>query len=494
MYNITLSEKQKYFGSYPTGGGFVYFNNPPRELEWEYNRECFNGTINEFNLLVSDNKNHSWNLSRFELHINGVNCSYPDTQSFYRKYWAFYQWEITWNNLSKYCDGVILFEILYLDCIWIHSKGDLDGDGDGSFHYSYKNPRRYINGTLDGEHKFDSDKAYIVWYTPCGEPQSPIANFTFKPSNPSTADIIFFKSKSYDCDGYIVNWTWDFDDGNYSYGKETTHQYSEEGNYSVNLTVTDDDNFTAFVVKSIVVVENQPPYKPGHEVPVNNSHGISTNINLSWDGGDPDGDPVTYDVYFGTKSPPPQVSENQSDTMYSPGTLISFTNYYWKIVAWDNHGASTVGPLWCFKTIGPGPHLFCFGTINWTRVKPGSTVSGNFSVYNLGGGGTKLDWNITNWPSWGEWSFDPDGGHNLEPGNPVTVEVVVIAPDEKNEEFSGEIKIENKNNTNESCTIDIKLVTPKNKSFNFNFILLKRLLYRFPILQKILNVLRFSIR
>jgi len=91
--NKTFNGNQQYFGSYPASYSFVWFNHPPRELEWEYNKESFNGTINEFNFLATDNSNHSWNLSRFELHINGVNCSNPDTQSFYRKHGAHYQWE-----------------------------------------------------------------------------------------------------------------------------------------------------------------------------------------------------------------------------------------------------------------------------------------------------------------------------------------------------------------------------------------------------------------
>jgi len=37
------------------------------------------------------------------------------------------------------------------------------------------------------------------------------------------------------------NWSWDFGDGNSSYEQNATHNYSKEGAYVVNLTVTDDD-------------------------------------------------------------------------------------------------------------------------------------------------------------------------------------------------------------------------------------------------------------
>ena len=39
----TIDRYQKYFGSYPSDNSFVWFLNPPRELEWEYNKERFAG-------------------------------------------------------------------------------------------------------------------------------------------------------------------------------------------------------------------------------------------------------------------------------------------------------------------------------------------------------------------------------------------------------------------------------------------------------------------
>jgi hypothetical protein len=71
---------------------------------------------------------------------------------------------------------------------------------------------------------------------------------------------------------------------------------------------------------------------------------------LSWTGGDPDNNPVKYDVYFGTSTTPQKVSSNQTTTTYTPATLTYETKYNWKIVAWDNQSASTAGPLWSFTT------------------------------------------------------------------------------------------------------------------------------------------------
>ncbi len=96
---------------------------------------------------------------------------------------------------------------------------------------------------------------------------------------------------------------------------------------------------------------NVPPNEPSNPNPANNSIDIEIDADLSWDGGDPDpGNLVFYDVYFGTSSPPPKVSSNQTETTYDPGVLEYTTMYYWMIVSWDNHGAFSSGPIWSFTT------------------------------------------------------------------------------------------------------------------------------------------------
>ena len=86
------------------------------------------------------------------------------------------------------------------------------------------------------------------------------ANFTYKPEAPIVKEIITFNDSS---DGYIVNWTWNFDDGTISYEKNPTHSYEKIGIYNVTLTVTDDDNDTYSV--RITIKEKEDGGIPGFE-------------------------------------------------------------------------------------------------------------------------------------------------------------------------------------------------------------------------------------
>jgi len=133
--------------------------------------------------------------------------------------------------------------------------------------------------------------------------------------------------------------------------------YTPNTNYNgqdqFNYTITDNNGEidTAFVNITITPL-NDPPYIPSNPSPNDGQTDVNINSNLSWTGGDLDGDPVTYDIYFGITSSPPKVVSNQSDTTYYPATLNYSTKYYWKIVAWDNQGVSTTGPIWNFTTEG----------------------------------------------------------------------------------------------------------------------------------------------
>lgn len=88
----------------------------------------------------------------------------------------------------------------------------------------------------------------------------PLADFVFSPEEPDTNSLVTFNaSASSDPDGRIVKYEWDFDgDGAFDESIDSpviAHFFSRGGMMSVTLRVTDDDNATAAVTKTVKVRE-----------------------------------------------------------------------------------------------------------------------------------------------------------------------------------------------------------------------------------------------
>jgi hypothetical protein len=71
----------------------------------------------------------------------------------------------------------------------------------------------------------------------------PVADAGGPYSGSINEDIFFNASNSFDSEGDIVSYEWDFGDGNSSSGISTIHNYSESGVYTINLTVTDESGY-----------------------------------------------------------------------------------------------------------------------------------------------------------------------------------------------------------------------------------------------------------
>ena len=90
------------------------------------------------------------------------------------------------------------------------------------------------------------------------------------------------------------------------------------------------------------------PAAPTLLSPANGAMNVSQVPLLSWSASS---GATSYDVYYGTTSPPPLLG-NQTATSYAPPELAGSTMYYWMIIA-RNAAGTAASPIWSFTTGGP---------------------------------------------------------------------------------------------------------------------------------------------
>ncbi len=108
-------------------------------------------------------------------------------------------------------------------------------------------------------------------------------------------------SASFDPDGNIANYEWDFGDGNNGTGVSPLHTYAAGGNYTASLIVTDNQGAsspasTAAVAVSDPVVNLPPVADPGG--PYTGDTGVAVQFDGSGSS-DPNGDAISYAWVFG---------------------------------------------------------------------------------------------------------------------------------------------------------------------------------------------------
>jgi hypothetical protein len=132
----------------------------------------------------------------------------------------------------------------------------------------------------------------------------PYIDFNWTPTLPKPGETIFFDaSASYDPDGHIVSYEWDWDnDGIFDENKTNptaTHSWYSTGNYPINLKVT--DNASLNMTKTRKVLVDQSPNPP--EIKGPNYVKIGKRYNYTIKGIDPDGDDISeFGVEWGDGS------------------------------------------------------------------------------------------------------------------------------------------------------------------------------------------------
>ena len=116
-------------------------------------------------------------------------------------------------------------------------------------------------------------------------------------------------------------------------------------------------------------------------------------------------------------------------------------------------------------------------------------IEGNFTLTNIGESGSNLEWEITEYPEWGNWTLNPISGVGLTPeAGSVKINVTIIAPDNETEEFFGNLTVINKHDRDDYYNLHVYLETPRTKPLRFN--LLSWFLERFPLMERLLNLVR----
>ena len=109
--------------------------------------------------------------------------------------------------------------------------------------------------------------------TPGAEVAQPTASFVADPtSGPAPLTVSVDGSASFDTDGSVVSYAWDFGNGQTATGPTASVQYADPGEYTISLTVTDDEGLTGVAVRTITVTE--PTTGDGPTVSLGNASGL----------------------------------------------------------------------------------------------------------------------------------------------------------------------------------------------------------------------------
>ncbi|UCC27228.1 MAG: PKD domain-containing protein [Candidatus Bathyarchaeota archaeon] len=99
----------------------------------------------------------------------------------------------------------------------------------------------------------ENQAIYVAVKTP------PNATFSCSPTTPLTGeDVTFNATCSYDLDGYIANYFWDFGDGTNATSVIVQHAYVDDGNYTVELLVTDNDGISTMKTRVKTILNRAP--------------------------------------------------------------------------------------------------------------------------------------------------------------------------------------------------------------------------------------------
>jgi len=198
-----------------------------------------------------------------------------------------YEVKLTVCDNSDLCDSMILsifvnkppiavveiskLTIMLGETITFDASDSYDIDGEVEFYY-WNFDDGYTSNQAFAEHEYKNSGIYnvslkiiddlnditTIYYSIEVINKLPIVNFGINPDNGDTLVSFQFSDLSYDEDGDIEQWSWDFGDGTTSDSQNPEHQFDLPGIYSVTLSVTDDQNGVNSTTLPIEI-DNAPP-------------------------------------------------------------------------------------------------------------------------------------------------------------------------------------------------------------------------------------------
>jgi PKD repeat protein len=243
-----------------------------------------------------------------------------------------------------------------------------------------------------------------------------------------------------------------------------------------------------------VKVTNKTDY-----IPVTVSDGTVTTGSFCVDAGGPyngePGEPIQFTGSVVSGGTPPynwnwDFGDGGTSTEQNPVHTYSGKDVYSvTLTVEDDNGETSTASTTATTITGGDTDLECDGSLSWSDVKPGATVTGSFTVSNAGDPKTLLNWEVSEHPDWGTWSITPNNGIELKPEDEsVEVIVEVEVPDKQNWNFDGQVKIVNSDDSSDYETIQVSLSTPKNKGFDV-FPLFLRFLEQHPMMFPMLRLI-----
>ena len=170
--------------------------------------------------------------------------------------------------------------------------GSIDAQGEKtSYSYTQKGTRTYRLIVTDSIGAKSEDTGIVNVIN-----RNPIANFTVSPTNISIQDMVNITDASSDLDGTIDSWFWDFGDGINSTSQNTTHTFTQKGEWQVTLTVIDNDGAENSITQTVTVINLQP--EACFEC---NTTSIQTDMDIQFtdNSTDPENNPVSWLWNFG---------------------------------------------------------------------------------------------------------------------------------------------------------------------------------------------------